>query len=167
MLSTHILDENFSALYRDPAGVIWVGTLGKSIWHSSGSGFVRAGWPPEEGKTYVRAMSMDHAGGLWVSLATGGLFRLAVGVWTRQNNRLAIPASRAVYAIATDDHGRVWFETPGVVYVLDGDEVRKFDHANGIETGYRESLGIGIWSRRRCTSSKSLPTTRPTMRLPT
>jgi PAS domain S-box-containing protein len=141
VLSTHPWPENISALYRDPAGVIWVGTLSKSIWHSRGSGFVRAGWPPGEGQTYVRAMSMDHAGGLWVSLATGGVFRLADGVWTRQNDRLGIPASRSVYAIVTDDHGRVWFNT-GWVYVLDGDEVRKFDHADGIETGYSMSIEV-------------------------
>jgi PAS domain S-box-containing protein len=142
VLSTHPFSpENISALYRDPAGVIWVGTLGKSIWRSSGSGFVRAGWPPGEAETYVRSMSMDHAGGLWVSLATGGIFRLADGVWTRQNDRLGIPAGRSVYAIDTDDHGRVWFNT-GWVYVLDGDEVRKFDHANGIEIGYATSLEV-------------------------
>ena len=141
VLSTHSRDENTSALYRDPAGVIWVGTLGKSIWRSSGSGFVRAGWPPGEGETYVTAMSMDHAGGLWVSLATGGIFRLADGVWTRQNDRLGIPAGRSVYAIATDDHGRVWFNT-GWVYVLDGDKVRKFDRANGIEKGYVTSMEV-------------------------
>jgi signal transduction histidine kinase/ligand-binding sensor domain-containing protein len=143
LLSTHPFRDvgNISALYRDPAGVIWVGTLGKSIWHSSGSGFVRAGWPPGEGETYVSAMSMDHAGGLWVSLATGGIFRLAHGVWTRQNDRLGIPASRSVYAIATDDQGRVWFNT-GWVYVLDGDGVRKFDRANGIERGYVTSMEV-------------------------
>jgi PAS domain S-box-containing protein len=133
VLSTHTLGENISALYRDPAGVIWVGTLGKSIWRSSGSGFVRAGWPAGEGETYVRAMSMDHAGGLWVSLATGEIFRLADGVWTRQNDRLGIPVSRAVYAIATDDHGRVWFNA-GRVYVLDGNEVQQFDPLK--EIGY-------------------------------
>jgi PAS domain S-box-containing protein len=140
--STHpFKPENISALYRDPAGVIWVGTLGKSIWHSSSSGFVRAGWPPGEGETYVRAMSMDHAGGLWVSLATGGIFRLADGLWTRQNDRLGIPASIAVYSIDTDDHGRVWFNT-GWVWLLDGDEVRKFDHANGVERGYATSIEV-------------------------
>lgn len=126
VLSTHIKDENISALYRDPAGVIWVGTFGKSIWHSSGSAFVRVGWPPGEGKTYVRAMSMDHAGGLWVSLATGDIFRLAGGVWTPQNDRLGIPVNRAVYAIATDDQGRVWFNS-GRVNVLNGDDVKTFD----------------------------------------
>jgi signal transduction histidine kinase/ligand-binding sensor domain-containing protein len=133
VLSTHLRDENISALYRDPAGVIWVGTSGKSIWRSSGSGFVRAGWPPGEGETYVRAMSMDHAGGLWLSLATGGIFRLADGVWTRQNDRLGIPASKAVYAMDTDDQGRVWFNA-GRVFVLDGNEVRKFDPPK--ENGY-------------------------------
>jgi PAS domain S-box-containing protein len=141
VLSTHALGENISALYRDPAGIIWVGTLGKSILHSSGSGFVSAGWPPGEGETYVRAMSMDHAGGLWVSLATGGIFSLANGVWTRQNDRLGIPANRPVFAIVTDDRGRVWFNT-GWVYVLDGDEVRKFDGANGVERGYATSMEV-------------------------
>jgi signal transduction histidine kinase/ligand-binding sensor domain-containing protein len=142
VLSTHSRDENTSALYRDPAGVIWVGTLGKSIWRSSGSGFVRAGWPPGEGETYVRAMSLDHAGGLWVSLATGGIFRLADGVWTRQNDRLGIQTNRPVSAIVTDDRGRIWFDTSGMLCVLDGDEVRKFDHANGIANSYSTSIEV-------------------------
>jgi signal transduction histidine kinase/ligand-binding sensor domain-containing protein len=149
VLTTHpFTEQNISALYRDPSGVVWVGTLGKPIWHSSGSGFVRAGWPDGEIKTYVRAMSMDRAGGLWVSLATGGVFRLAEGAWTRQNDRLGIPASIAVYAIVTDDQGRVWFDMGRRIYVLDGDQVRKFDHSNGLEIGYAtviEVKGMHTW----------------------
>ena len=142
VLSTHpFVGQNVSALYRDPTGVIWVGTMGKSIWHSQGAGFVRAGWPPGRDQDFVTAMTMDRAGGLWVLLGKGGIFRLAHGVWTQQNDRLRIPANIPAYATTTDDRGRVWLNMRKIS-VVDGDHVQTFDSSNGVVAGYVSSMAV-------------------------
>jgi ligand-binding sensor domain-containing protein len=130
---------NISTVYCDPAGVVWVGKLGKSLWHSTGSGFVSVGWPPGREQDYIKSMAMDREGGLWVSLATQGIFRFANGVWTNENQRLKIPSNSIVQAISVDENGRVWFNT-GKLTELDRSNVQNFGERNGILRGYATAL---------------------------
>ena len=90
---------------------------------------------------YVKAISMDHGGNLWVSLASQGVLRLSGGVWTKENDRLQIPNNFPVQAIAVDDSGRIWFDTGGLT-VLNGDKVQKFSTKNGIVKGYATAIEV-------------------------
>ena len=139
--------EGISALHRDPMGNIWIGADGKSLWRWSAGKLVNAGWPPGLDPDYVRAMETDRTGALWVSLGTQGVFRLANGLWSKQNERLQISDSAPVLAIAKDDDGRLWFDT-GTLTVLDGGNLKKFDGKNGIVRGYAtaiETRGPRTW----------------------
>lgn len=138
-LNSYKIAGNTSTLYCDPSGVIWVGKLGKSLWHSTDTGFVSVGWPPGRQQDYVTSMAMDRAGDLWVSLATQGIFRFAKGVWTSENERLKIPSNAPVHAISADDRGHVWFNA-GPLTELDGANVHKFDQSNGIVKGYATAI---------------------------
>jgi signal transduction histidine kinase/ligand-binding sensor domain-containing protein len=143
LLGTGVVDkENVATLYSDPNGVTWVGTA-EAVWRSTTQGFRRAARSPTSGPEYVIAMSANPGGGLWVSLARSGIFLLHDGIWTHQNSHLDISNDIAVDAIATDDRGRVWFDS-GDITVLDGDRVQKIKTTHGYATCLNVT-GLHTW----------------------
>jgi signal transduction histidine kinase/ligand-binding sensor domain-containing protein len=130
--SEPIGDGQMSALYSDPDDILWIGTT-DALWHWTPLGFKKAAQFPTQGPDYVVAMCANPAGGLWVSFGAHGLFLLRNGIWTAQNKRLGIPDIAAVYAITTDDRGRIYF-FQGLLHVLDGDNMQVYHTGPGYAT---------------------------------
>ncbi|NGZ86359.1 ligand-binding sensor domain-containing protein [Duganella aceris] len=82
-----VLDDQASALYRDPHGVLWAGNA-NAVWRvggRAGAGVpTRYPLPPQAQSYEVQAMSAAPDGGLWVSVVRAGLYLLKDGQWRHQ-----------------------------------------------------------------------------------
>jgi signal transduction histidine kinase len=82
----------------------------------------------------TQALAEDQSGGLWASIL-GGVFRLKDGVWTPYGGIAALPR-RAAITIVRDRRDRLWFAySGGSVAVLDGERVRTYGVAEGLQIG--------------------------------
>ncbi|HEY2470500.1 MAG TPA: two-component regulator propeller domain-containing protein [Terracidiphilus sp.] len=171
---TQLRDRNVDSAYRDPEGVVWLATswskfcLADECLDSIGSkqgapynyhGAVPAGQGlilrqvdlPTGGegtmspRSFVKAVTQDRMGGLWVSMESG-TFRLERSAWTSLNS-LGGPQGTAS-AEFTDSKGRIWFGFTNTVAMLDGDKVSTFSSKDGVRVGAITSIqgqGTKIW----------------------
>lgn len=128
--------RSITCAYRDEDGVVWFGGRGV-VWHSGGSGGASQ-WTQIEAPIDrahadyypVQAIAKDRAGGLWVSVVRGGVFRLIDGQWTRFGEpALSLAAGRG---------GQVWIGYPkSRIHVVDvvTSEVREFSVDDGLDLG--------------------------------
>ena len=77
-----------------------------------------------------------------------GLYRFKDGVWTRYGGRSDLPTS-GVVVVFTDTTSRVWFgATQNQLAMLDGDHVRTFGPAEGVQVGTIGAIagrGAAVW----------------------
>src|SRR5262245_34651306 len=111
--------ETITALYRDRAGFLWVGSReGLAVW----DGYSVRAYEHEVGDAHslpdnsIRTIYEDKAGHLWVGTNTGGLALLdrATGRFEVLRHDPANPRSLShdsVYAIAEDQDGFLWIGT--------------------------------------------------------
>ncbi len=124
------------SLYRDTDGVLWLGGNG-ALWRSDADHFTRVPLPEgiEAPISDIQAITRDRDGGLWVSIASTGLYRLSKGSWTAFGDQPALPKLTPMTAVA-DGSGTVWFGyTGGLVSSFDGKVVRNFSAADGLRVG--------------------------------
>jgi signal transduction histidine kinase/ligand-binding sensor domain-containing protein len=155
--------------YRDPDGVIWIGThtqllrfgderlhpvdaLKERVKYESrlgadyGAGLkVRVIDLPKHPEATItpetrpRALTKDASGRLWVSISGKGVYRLESFAWTSLES-LGGPRGSAISEF-TDADGRVWFGfANNTVAMLDGDTVRTFSSRDGLVVGSVLSL---------------------------
>ena len=113
--------ETITALYRDRAGLLWVGSReGLAVWDGYAVRIFEheVGNPDSLPDNSVRTVYEDRAGRLWIGTNTGGLARLdlAAGRFEVFRHDPAIPSSLShdsVYAIAEDADGVLWVGTQG------------------------------------------------------
>jgi signal transduction histidine kinase/ligand-binding sensor domain-containing protein len=128
--------RSITCAYRDDDGVVWLGGRGM-VWHFGGAGG-KSQWTPiavpidRANADYypVQAIAKDRAGGLWVSVVRGGVFRLVDGQWTRFGE----PA----LSLAAGRRGQVWIGYPkSRIHVVDvvTNEVREYSVAEGLDLG--------------------------------
>jgi signal transduction histidine kinase/ligand-binding sensor domain-containing protein len=168
-------DRNVDSAYLDPKGVVWLATSWSKFCQADecldtiGSdqvaptynyhGAVPAGTGlvlrqldlPVEGevtmspRSFVKAVTQDRAGRLWISMESG-TFRLERSGWVSLNS-LGGPQGTAS-AEFTDSRGRIWFGFTNSVAMLDGDKVSSFSFKDGVRIGAITSIqgqGTNIW----------------------
>jgi signal transduction histidine kinase/ligand-binding sensor domain-containing protein len=119
--------------YRDPAGVIWIGSP-FGLWRSARGRFVRVGLPDVD-NLGPQAATQDGAGNLWVSLVRSGVYQRTGERWTPFGDHANLPREPAI-VLTTDDTGRTWFGyTASRVALLQDDTVRLYTEEDGLSVG--------------------------------
>ena len=128
-----IIRQKVQTLFRAADGTVWFGGR-KSLWRER-QGQLESVAPPGPDHD-TQALADDKSGGLWASvLGGGGVFRLKDGMWTPYGGIAALPRRPAI-TIVRDRRDRLWFSYPGgSVAVLDGERVRTYGAADGLQIG--------------------------------
>jgi signal transduction histidine kinase/ligand-binding sensor domain-containing protein len=130
-MSPPIIRQKVESLLRIADGTVWFGGR-KALWRER-RGHLESVAPPGPDQ-YTQALAEDKSGGLWVSIL-GGVFRLKDGLWTPYGGIAALPR-RAAITIVRDRRDRLWFSySGGSVAVLDGERVRTYGVADGLQIG--------------------------------
>jgi signal transduction histidine kinase len=130
-MSPPIIRQKVESLLRVADGTVWFGGR-KALWRER-QGHLESVAPPGPDQD-TQALAEDKSGGLWASIL-GGVFRLKDGVWTPYGGIAALPR-RAAITIVRDRRDRLWFSyTGGSVAVLDGERVRTYGAADGLQIG--------------------------------
>jgi signal transduction histidine kinase/ligand-binding sensor domain-containing protein len=131
-MSAPIIRQKVETLFRAPDGTVWFGGH-KALWRER-QGHLDSIAPPGPDRN-TQAMAQDKSGGLWASILNSGVFRLKDGAWTPYGGIAALPRGTAI-SIVRDRRGRLWFSYPGgSVAVLDGERVRTYGVADGLQIG--------------------------------
>ncbi|HJQ97932.1 MAG TPA: two-component regulator propeller domain-containing protein, partial [Candidatus Polarisedimenticolaceae bacterium] len=139
--------ETITALYRDRAGFLWVGSReGLSVWDGYSVRIYEheVGDPGSLPDNSIRTIFEDRSGRLWVGTASGGLARLdrATGHFEIFRHDPANPASLSndnVYAIAEDPGGALWIGTQEGLHRFDP-ATRTFEKVSGVSSAYALKL---------------------------
>jgi signal transduction histidine kinase len=130
-MSQPIIRRKVESLLRVADGTVWFGGR-KALWRER-QGHLESVAPPGPDQD-TQALAEDQSGGLWASIL-GGVFRLKDGVWTPYGGIAALPR-RAAITIVRDRRDRLWFSySGGSVAVLDGERVRTYGVAEGLQIG--------------------------------
>jgi signal transduction histidine kinase/ligand-binding sensor domain-containing protein len=134
--------------YRAPDKTLWLGGAGGLV-HMVAGHLQEIRLPPEiaDKTTAMLSITQDRSGGIWLSLGGDGLYLLKDGTWTKLGgHRELIPGCLIEF---TDSVGRVWFGSKANrIEMLDGDRVRVFGPADGLQVGSVFALagrGPEIW----------------------
>ena len=131
-MSPPIIRQKVESLLRVADGTVWFGGR-KALWRER-QGQLESVAPPGPDRD-TQALAEDKSGGLWASVPGAGLFRLKDGVWTPNGGIAALPRGAAI-TIVRDRRDRLWFSYPGgSVVVLDGERVRTYGVADGLQIG--------------------------------
>ena len=131
-MSPPIIRQKVETLLRAADGTVWLGGH-KALWRER-QGQLESVAPPGPDHD-TQALAQDKSGGLWASVLGSGVFRLKDGVWTPNGGIAAMPRGTAI-TIVRDRRDRLWFSYPGgSVVVLDGERVRTFGVADGLQIG--------------------------------
>ncbi|MGC2499931.1 MAG: two-component regulator propeller domain-containing protein [Acidobacteriaceae bacterium] len=150
--SVSFLGENrdITCAWRDTDGSLWFGEDSKLL-HIVRGKFENVALPASVDPRLhwgVQSMARDPAGGLWISVAENGVFRLKDNVWTQWGRVGGLPRRTAVI-LWTDPRGRLWFGyTVNEVAALDGSTVHTWSAADGLDIGTMAAFaGVGghIW----------------------
>jgi signal transduction histidine kinase/ligand-binding sensor domain-containing protein len=131
-MSPPIIRQKVESLLRASDGTVWFGGR-KALWRER-QGQLESVAPPGPDHD-TQALAQDKSGGLWASVLRSGVFRLKDGVWTPNGGIAALPRGAAI-TIVRDRRDRLWFSYPGgSVVVLDGERVRTYGAADGLQIG--------------------------------
>ncbi|WP_420224773.1 sensor histidine kinase [Pigmentiphaga litoralis] len=129
----------------DRAGVVWMGGPG-GIWRSRGSHLEHvAGLPAHAAPdSSVRAMALDPAGRLWVSINRAGLYVLEEGSWTRHPAPSTRPSQRMPVTASTDLEGTLWFGyRDNLIVTRDAVGDRVWGAPDGLNVGHVTAMAHG------------------------
>jgi signal transduction histidine kinase/ligand-binding sensor domain-containing protein len=131
-MSPPIIRQKIETLLRAADGTVWFGGR-KALWRER-QGQLESVAPPGPDHD-TQALAQDKSGGLWASVIGSGVFRLKDGVWTPNGGIAALPRGTAI-TIVCDQRDRLWFSYPGgSVVALDGERVRTYGAAEGLQIG--------------------------------
>jgi signal transduction histidine kinase/ligand-binding sensor domain-containing protein len=130
-VSQPVIRQKVESLLHAADGTVWFGGR-QALWRER-EGRLDSVAPPGPDQD-TQALAEDKSGGLWVSIL-GGVFRLKDGVWTPYGGIDALPR-RAAITIVRDRYDHLWFSySGGRVAVLDGERVRVYGVADGLQIG--------------------------------
>jgi len=138
-------------LYRDPSGVLWVGS-NNAIWQER-SGRWKASKrivrnDPYPDANEIQAIAKDATGAMWVSVVGAGVYRVVADSWTLWGGREDLPKEPAT-VLATDNRGRLWLGyVNSRIALLDGGRLTMFTKSDGVRIGTILSLwarGSSVW----------------------
>jgi signal transduction histidine kinase/ligand-binding sensor domain-containing protein len=131
-LSEPVLTQPITCLLRAPDGTVWMGGS-SGFWHEQ-QGRLES-LPPLKSLTVTQALALGKSGDLWASIPPAGVFRLKNGAWKPSGDIVALPRGSPI-TIVRDRRDRLWFSYPGgKVAVLDGEQVRVYGAADGLQIG--------------------------------
>ena len=131
-MSPPIIRQKVETLLRAADGTVWFGGR-KALWRERQGQLQSLASPGPDRDT--QALAQDKSGGLWASILRSGVFRLKDGAWTPYGGISALPRGTAI-TIVRDRRDRLWFSYPdGSVAVLDGERVRTYVVADGLQIG--------------------------------
>ncbi|MDS1139494.1 two-component regulator propeller domain-containing protein [Pusillimonas sp. SM2304] len=123
--------------FSDPEGKVWLaGTNG--IWRVQNDKTERVASLPidDEPDSAVRAMTLDRAGNLWVSINRAGLFVLRNGRWSKAAPPNNDPSQLMPVSASTTQQGQLWFGYRNNLIVT-------YDDGGERHWGAKEGLQIG------------------------
>jgi signal transduction histidine kinase/ligand-binding sensor domain-containing protein len=127
----------FRSAYRAPDGVIWLGCHDDLLQIKDGH-MTTVRLPevvPPSDYAYVKAMTSDGAGGLWVSVIDRGLVHFDGTSWRPTPDLAGLPATAAVSAW-TDARSRHWFGySNGSIIMLDAQGAHAYTSREGLQIG--------------------------------
>lgn len=135
------VSEDIFVIYRDPDNSLWFGGT-RGLWRFVDHHFVTTPLPHALlGADRIQAIAKDHAGNLWISITTDGVYRRVGEVWTRMN-QLAATRDNLCLSVMVDSHGRIWFTyaKSDTVQMLDGDRLSTYGEKEGLDLGYTTTL---------------------------
>jgi signal transduction histidine kinase/ligand-binding sensor domain-containing protein len=131
-MSPPIISQLVDSLLRVADGTVWFGGR-KALWRER-QGHLESVAPPGPDRD-TQALAQDKDGDLWASIQGSGVFRLKDGVWTPYGGIAALPRYTAI-TIVRDRRDRLWFSyAGGGVTALDGEQVRTYGVADGLQIG--------------------------------
>jgi signal transduction histidine kinase/ligand-binding sensor domain-containing protein len=131
-MSPPIISQLVDSVLRVADGTVWFGGR-KALWRER-LGHLESIAPPGPDRD-TQALAQDKDGGLWASIQGSGVFRLKDGVWTPYGGIAALPRYTAI-TIVRDRRDRLWFSyAGGGVTALDGEQVRTYGVADGLQIG--------------------------------
>ena len=143
-------DRDITCAWRDTDGSLWFGQ-DRALLHFLHGKMEELALPSSiDPKLHwgVQSIARARDGGLWISVAENGVFRLRNNVWTQGGGIPGLPRRTAVI-LWTDPRGRLWFGyTVNEVAALDGSGVRTWSAQDGLDIGSVASFGgVGdhIW----------------------
>jgi signal transduction histidine kinase/ligand-binding sensor domain-containing protein len=138
--------EPVEMAYRDPTGVVWIGTSA-GLWRSDRGRFTRVDLPDVK-RSGIQAATRDGSGDLWLSLPPSGVYRRIGERWTAFGGQSGLPREPAI-VLTTDESGRTWFGyMANRVALLERDTVRLFNREQGLSVGNVLALhvrGANVW----------------------
>ncbi len=124
-----------SSVYRAENGDVWWGGEGKILLQQNDR-IKSFSQPNDLKKDWIWEVIRGNTdGGVWVNFGDVGLIYFKDGVWGQRKPPADLP-ERGPSASYHDAEGRTWLGyTENRVFVVDGERVRGFSSANGIEIG--------------------------------
>ena len=131
--------KSIECVYRDPSGIVWMGSS-KHLWRYSRSHFTPVAGPPnlDRNQHVIQAITMDAGHALWVSYLNDGVYRFKDGEWQHSGHIQELSNDPAV-SMLTDSKGSTWlgYLQNRVARIVD-------DHQ--VLYGSQEGLHIGMVS---------------------
>jgi signal transduction histidine kinase/ligand-binding sensor domain-containing protein len=135
--------RNITCAYRDNDGSLWFGEDTRLL-HVVDGKFENVPLPPQVNPRLrwgVQELARGPDGALWISVPENGVFRLRKGVWIQWGGLSDLPRRTAV-VLWSDPQARLWFGyTVNDVARLDGDTVRTWSSADGLNIGTVAAFG--------------------------
>jgi signal transduction histidine kinase/ligand-binding sensor domain-containing protein len=136
-------NRDITCAYRDTDGSLWFG--GKSILLHEVNGKIDSVSLPQQIDPRlqwgVQSIVRGPDGGLWISVAESGVFRLSSGVWTQWGALPALPR-RTPVILWRDSNGQIWFGyTVNEVAAFQGTAVHNYSATDGLNIGTVAAFG--------------------------
>ncbi len=119
-----LIGHAIHALLVDRSGDVWIGGEIPDVVQRLHNGIL-ATIPTPDGIGYIRAMTEDPAGNVWVGTARGGLLRIAAGRAVDETKRFN-PTRRSIRCLYATPDGGVWigYANKGLGWLQDGRTAR-------------------------------------------